>query len=205
MGSHQEPAGSQSEPAAGALAVETALRAHSHRLRKYITKNLPADVREQHDPQDVLQDVFFEAFRRAGSFPANDSTAGLYWLITVARNRLRHLIRLRRTAKRGGGWTNFGDPAAANDSLVALLEELAVYRRTPSKSAAAREFMVAMENALDRLPQDYALVIRLRHLEGESLKTIAARMQRSEGAVEMLCNRGLAALRAELRSISMYS
>jgi RNA polymerase sigma-70 factor (ECF subfamily) len=86
-----------------------------------------------------------------------------------------------------------------------MLEELAVYRRTPSRSAAGREFMAALEGALNRLPPDYADVIRLRHLEGKPWKAVAARLKKTEPSVNKLCSRGLAALRVELRSASLFA
>ena len=82
--------------------------------------------------------------------------------------------------------------------MVHLLEVLAAHSRTPSRSAAAHEAVEAVQRALSGLPEDYGEAIRLRYVEGLPVAQIATRMNRSEGSVHMLCNRGLQALRIAL-------
>jgi RNA polymerase sigma factor (sigma-70 family) len=185
--------------AAGALTA--ALRANGIRLREYISLHMPGDLREWLEPQDVVQDVFLDAFRRCNDYPAHDAEEGVRWLLTVARHRLIDLVRRRRAMKRGG---TDREHMGFDDSIVAMLGELAQYTRTPSRSAAAREFFAALGDALDRLPAHYAQVIRLRHLEGLSQKDAAMKMGKSEKAVEVMCRRGIAALRVEMRSASLF-
>jgi RNA polymerase sigma-70 factor (ECF subfamily) len=52
--------------------------------------------------------------------------------------------------------------------------------------------------ALERLPDDYRVVIILRHIEDLPYSEIAGRMKRSEGAVRMLWVRALAQLRNDV-------
>jgi RNA polymerase sigma-70 factor (ECF subfamily) len=54
---------------------------------------------------------------------------------------------------------------------------------------------VVLADALTQLPDDYREVLILRHLENLPHGEIAARMNRSPGAVRMLWVRALAALR----------
>jgi RNA polymerase sigma factor (sigma-70 family) len=180
--------------------LEAFLESHGKILLQYVNRLLPADVREWHDPLDVLQDVFLDAFCLASDFPFSDDGASVAWLKTVARRRIVDLTRQRQSLKRGGKG-NEGQ-ALRHRSVVALLEELAVYLRTPSKSAAAHEFRRALEDALADLPPDYAHVIRLRHIEGHSCKEAAQAMGRTEKALERLCARALEALRLTLGSVS---
>jgi RNA polymerase sigma-70 factor, ECF subfamily len=183
-------------------AVSQALRRHYGRLRDYVDKHLPPDLREWLEPQDVVQDVSVDAFRRRNDFPGHDAEEGVRWLLTVARHRLIDLVRQRRALKRAGTAPQLR--IGLDDSLVSMLEELGLYSRTPSRSAAEREFFVALEESLSRLQPDYAEVIRLRHVEGLSQKEAADRMGRTEKAVEALCARGLLALRLEMRSASLF-
>lgn len=108
-----------------------------------------------------------------------------------------------RTAKRAGKRIPT-EGASSNGSIVRLLAEMATYQRTPSKSAASHELMAALEGAIERLPLDQARAMRLRYLKGMNTKETAKIMRRSEGAISMLCNRGLKVLRLELRSASIY-
>ncbi len=60
--------------------LEASLKAHGDQLLKYVTRLLPADVRKCHDPLDVVQDVFLQAFCSAEDFPVSDRGAALRWL-----------------------------------------------------------------------------------------------------------------------------
>ena len=197
------PAGREVTPAGdNAAAFVAALRSHGRTVLDYVTRHIPDDLRGWLDPQDVLQETFFDAFRSSDSFPIGDPDAAARWLMTVARNRLVGHLRRRRAEKRGGGVAD--RRIGLGDSLEGMLHELGVYSRTPSRSAVARELFSAVDEALDQLPSDYAQVIRLRHIQGLSQKDTANRMGRSEKAIERLCSRGLAELRIKMRSASLF-
>jgi RNA polymerase sigma-70 factor, ECF subfamily len=189
--------------AGDASAMEALLVAHRSRLLEYISRHLPEDVRRVMGPEDVLQDVYFEAFRRLGTFTADGDSALDRWLATIARNKLIDLVRGHRAAKRGGGAT--ADVGQGGEhSIEVMLQDLAVYERTPSKSVLAHELIAAMQTALGRLAEDHREALRLRYMEQLSPADVAARMGRTERAVHMLCNRGLHALREHLRQMSFH-
>lgn len=173
-------------------------------LMRYISRKIPEDLRRTIEPQDILQDVYFEVFRNMASFKASEPGMALRWMLRIARNRLIDLVRLNNSAKRGGG--RYEDLAAGDtdEAVVKLLQDLSVYERTPSRSAAAHELLAAVQRCMNRLPADYREALRCRYLEGMAVNDIAARMNRSSGSVLMLCNRGLKALRLEMRSFSAY-
>jgi RNA polymerase sigma-70 factor (ECF subfamily) len=200
------PADELQHPSATPGRLEALLESHAGLLLSYIERHLPALLQPAHQPVDVLQDVYFEAFRRLGEFEPRGDDAAYRWLVTIARHRMCRLLRRHRALKRGGGrrpaqfWIPDDD-----DSTVDLLSQLATHRRSPSASAAAHELIGVVERALGGLSEDHREVVRLRHLEGLSVRETAARMGRTEGAAEMLCARALAALRKEMKSISMYA
>jgi RNA polymerase sigma-70 factor (ECF subfamily) len=175
------------------------------RVLAYIERHLPASVAALIQPVDVLQDVYIEAFRRIGSFTRHDETSVYRWLVTIARAQIAMLLRRHRTQKRGGGaGGGTVNVSQASDSLVLLLEDLAVTRHTPSRSAAGHELRAALEAALARLGRDYAQAIRLRYIEGLTAPEAAEKMGKSVAAVHMLCQRGLQAVRRDLRSASLF-
>jgi RNA polymerase sigma-70 factor (ECF subfamily) len=183
--------------------LEEILRALRPRVMAYVQRQMPDDLRRAFDPQDILQDTWHEAFMRMHQFKAGDPDAVYRWLATIAHNRLVHLIRMHRARKRGGDLRH--QEMSGDGSLGLLLEHLAVYRRTPSASAAGHELVSKVEQSLRRLPEDQGQAVRMRHLDGLDVSEAAARMGRSPGAFRMLCNRGLKALRVELRSVSLYA
>ena len=101
-------------------------------------------------------------------------------------------IRAQRAAKRSGGRVAVEEPTRSqDDSMIALIEMLAVHERTPSRSAASHEAVAAVQAGLEQLKDDYREVIRLRHIEGLPMAEVAERMGRSQGAAQMLARRAL--------------
>jgi RNA polymerase sigma-70 factor, ECF subfamily len=179
------------------------IHASRGRLIAYLGRQIPHDLRRLIEPEDIFQGVCFKASSHAHPVVAPDGTdEGLRWLMTIARNLLIDRVRELRTCKRGG--SRLSDDELRHGSMVVMLEELAVYRRTPSASAAAHEFLATLERTLSTLSADQQQAVRLRYIEGLSLIETAARMGRSEASVQKLSARGLAALRAQLLTASMY-
>ncbi len=192
--------------AADPLSLQLLFHAERAHLLEYVRRHLPGELAAVVDVQDVLQDTYINAFRRMGQFtPGGDSSSVFRWLVTIARHRIAELLRLHRTAKRGGR-RSAADLGAVDDddSLIQTLAQLAVYQRTPSRSAAAHEFLAALEQSLRRLPDRYRDAVNLRYIQGLTPGEIASKIGRSERAVHMLCNRGLKAVRMDLRSGSQF-
>jgi RNA polymerase sigma-70 factor (ECF subfamily) len=165
------------------------------RLLAYVQRKLPAALRSLVDPQDVLQDTCVEAFRRVNDFEPVGDDARYRWLVTIARNRVAALARNYRTRRRSQGLVQ----------LVELLKELAVYTRTPSRSAMSHELVVAVQQAIEALEPTYREAIRLRYIDGLSIDEIAGRMGRTKGSVNMLCNRAMKVLKERLDARALDS
>jgi RNA polymerase sigma-70 factor (ECF subfamily) len=183
------------------FAIELLLHSYHSRLLEYIEAKFPAGLRGILEPQDIVQDTWLRAVRAIRSFQPQGSDAFFRWLVTIARNLMTDQLRHAIAAKNAGSLA----PMDTTDSSVAqLLSELAVYNRTPSRSAINHELLQALNNALSRILPEQAEALRLRHLDGLSISEVAAQMKRSEGSVLMLCNRALKSLRWEMRSVSLY-
>ncbi len=180
-------------------ALEDLLAAHHGRLLAYINKHLPTQLRPFVDSADVVQDTFFEACRLITGFKPSGENATFRWLVTIARHRMIDLLRMHEARRNGNA-----NDRQSGDLLATMLSELAVYRRTPSRSAASHEFLAALEQAIQRLPPTHREILTLRHIDGLSTAEVAAQVQRSPEAVYWLCSRALEALRRDLRSVSNY-
>src|SRR5687768_15371511 len=86
--------------------LEVLLLLEEPALLTYISRRFPKELVGIVEPSDVLQDTYFDACRSAAGFVSQDQTSVHRWLVTIARNRLAHLLRVRRAAKRGGGAGN---------------------------------------------------------------------------------------------------
>ena len=173
-------------------AVQELLMLHHRQLVTAVEKQIPGDLRGLLSADDVCQEAYVSVFRQITSFQPHDEQAFERWLRTIADRKLVDLIRTERAAKRGGG--KRVDARCARDdtsSMIELLDILAVHERTPSRSAAHRELVRIVQDALDGLKEDYREVLQLRYIQSLSVAETAQQMGRSDGAVMMLCNRGL--------------
>ncbi|MCP4246448.1 MAG: sigma-70 family RNA polymerase sigma factor [bacterium] len=173
-------------------AIQQLLIAHHDHVASVIAAKVPADLRAVLSADDVCQDAYVAVFQQITSFQPHDDRAFRRWLLTIAERKLVDAIRTLRTAKRGGGrQVENVVPGARASSVVELLDMVAVHEHTPSRSAAHRELVGQVQNALLRLKADYRDALQLHYIECLSVAETAQRMGRSEGAVLMLCNRAL--------------
>lgn len=186
------------------IALSRLLFRHHERLVAEIARRLPADMRGSTSAEDIAQEAYVVAFQRIASFNPQDHHRFYPWLEAIARNRLMDAIKTQRAAKRGGGRVALNDEEGEDDEMVRLLESLAAHSRTPSRSAADHEAVAAVQRAFRELAKDYAEALRLRYVEALPVAQIAARMNRTHGAVHMLCHRGLEALRQALGDTSRF-
>jgi RNA polymerase sigma factor (sigma-70 family) len=195
-----DAAGGISAAAERQRVIQMLLVSEHGRLLGYIRKHFPESLSPLVEPMDVLHDTYFDAIPRLGAFGAGDGEAVFRLLATIARRRIAQLLRIRGRTKHGGRSKRLSQ----TDSVAAGLSELAMHRRTPSRSAARHEFMLALDQALEALPADLRTAVTLRYVEGLSPEEIAERMNRTIRAAHQLCYRGLQLVRRQLRSASLF-
>jgi RNA polymerase sigma-70 factor (ECF subfamily) len=132
-------------------------------------------VRNHHEAEDVTQQVFARLTDSLAHYEDRGAPF-LSWLVRLARNAAIDQLRSRRAI-----------PVAEP-----VLETHA------SEECTARDRRDSLRSALATLPEDQREIIVLRHLGGLAPAEIAARLGRSESAVNGLHHRGRRALRAEL-------
>lgn len=188
-------------PSASLLAAaEVAFGANRVEVINFARRGIPVDLRRVIDVEDVAQDVCLEFFRRCHEVDLGDAAHVRRLLLTITRHQLIDLVRAHRATKRGGRLVRVEELAdmPGAQPLVGLLEQLAVYERTPSQSAIAHELADRLQQSLAALPPDYASCLRMRHIEQRTVAETAGLMNRTEGAIQMLSARALNQLKAEL-------
>lgn len=138
-------------------------------------------LRDRTDAEDVTAEVFVKAFRAIDHYRPSRGPFWS-WLYRIAMNSVIDHVRASRPAVPLAAAADPEDPAADVEAMVVR------------RSEASRVW-----EAVDGLctTQRMALVLRLGH--DLPIAAIAGRMERSEGAVRQLINRGLSVVRAELR------
>lgn len=157
-------------------------------------------LRSRMDAADVVQITFMEAQRDLGSFRGHHIEELLGWLRHILRNNVssahqRHLTTQKRSAKREVS-------NSPTDSRPALTELAPSDVSSPSQRMMRDEAAVYLANCLEDIPDTQREALRLRYVEGCSLKEISAKMEKSEMAVAGLLKRGLQALRNQMISDS---
>lgn len=171
----------------------------------YLASRIPADLKGTLDADDIAQEAHVEVFRHIGDFENRGPGAFERWLRTIALRKLRDAIKMRRADRRGGGRVAVSPfPRHVEDSIVALLDLVAVPGQTPSRSAARHEAVAAVQSALSELPEDYRQAVWMVYIEGRSVASAAEHMGRTERAIHNLCYKAKDRLREHLGSDARF-
>lgn len=173
-------------------------------MREYIAKRIPAPLRSDIEPEDVLQEVWIAAFASRLSYRPTRPDALDRWLTGIVNHKLVDFLKTAAALKRGGHGRHRPPTHVRRRSLRGVFTRLLSPRRTPSGECRRREARHAVEVALVHLPADRQTALRMRYVDGESREEIARRMQKSEAAVSRLVLQGLQDLRRHLGSAARY-
>ena len=152
-----------------------------------IAARLSIDARWQRaiTPEDVMQVTYLEAFLRIQSLQDTTVQGFDAWLTRIAKNNLTDAIRSLQRDKRPevGKRLTSGPSGESSRTLLARLGE-----SKPSAATALgeREAIALMIEAVDKLPDTYASVVRALDLEERTVADYAEEVGRSTGAVHML-------------------
>jgi RNA polymerase sigma-70 factor, ECF subfamily len=142
-------------------------------------------LRERGDAEEVLQEVFVQAWTRADTYnSALGTPAG--WLIGIARNRA--IDRLRANAARLRAVERVAPPPAVS---------------TPETDASIGETQRDIRRALEALPPEQRILITHAYFEGLTQSELAEQFSLPLGTVKTRVRTGLIALRGLLaRSVT---
>jgi RNA polymerase sigma-70 factor (ECF subfamily) len=159
--------------------------------RLQISRHLQSKV----DAADLVQETFLKAHRSFDQFRGNTEAELAAWLRQILALNVANLLRqyLGTQARDIRLERQIADELERSSCVWGL--GLVAPHSSPSQSATRREEAVLLADALGKLPDDYAEVIVLRHLEGLTFPDVARRMSRTVDSVEKLWIRALDRLR----------
>jgi RNA polymerase sigma-70 factor, ECF subfamily len=145
------------------------------------------------DAADGTQEVFLKAFRGIGGFRQGSSLKT--WLYRIAiREALNHKRWFKRHLQK-----NVSIDAEPEEGHSAIeIEDLGA---TPFDRLAAHEIQLAVQQALQEIPQVFRGAVILRDLEGLSYEEIAEVLECSVGTVKSRILRGRRALKELLEPL----
>ena len=156
-------------------------------------------IRGRLDPNDVVQVTFLEASRDFPSFRGDSIDSLLAWLRNILRNNVQtahqeHLLTQKRSARME---RNISVRSSSDNSSIGIDGLIPSEASTPSQRLMKSEAAAELAAMLETLPETQRQAIRLRYLEGCSVRDIAEVMAKTEMAVAGLLKRGLQTLRGQ--------
>jgi RNA polymerase sigma-70 factor (ECF subfamily) len=172
--------------------------AETYRAYLLLIANQELDTRLQGKvgASDVVQETLLQVQQKFGQFRGGNETELLAWLRQILRNeiidaRRRYLDADKRRIDR--------ELALATEDRSGDAQ-LPAHDLSPRAELIGREEGEALARALERLPEEYRQVIRLRSFDRLSFAEVGEQMNRSEAAAGKLWARAIERLQQELES-----
>jgi RNA polymerase sigma-70 factor (ECF subfamily) len=172
---------------------QQAFRILVEKYQRKILRLLSRMVRDPHEIEDIAQEAFIKAYRALPQFRGD---AAFYtWLYRIAINTAKNYL-----SSRGRKMQTVSDQAINEDDepderLVA--QDIS----NPETELLSKQVAIAINQAVDALPQELREAITLREIEGMSYEEIADSMACPIGTVRSRIFRAREAISAKLRPI----
>jgi len=147
---------------------------------------------ESEAAKDLVQETFLNAYRGFKNFRGDAQVST--WLYTIAS---RACMRMRRKRK--------GEPdrELSLDEFIPSSEgefrlQIPVDGLSPEEALENKELRLALDEAINKLPRKYKMVLVLRDMEGLSAKEVGTVMGLNERAVKSRLHRARLFVRREL-------
>lgn len=161
-------------------ALETLMKRHAS-LYGYLVREL----RDAHEAEDLLQEVFLRAWRSRKKFLGGSSVR--VWIYAIARNLVIDHVRRRVPV-----------PAPELTLIKTGSEESSSTADEPERSMMRKELASAIEEAILRLPEELRETFCLVRFDGMRYRDAAEVLGVTEAAVKMRMLRAMRQLRESL-------
>lgn len=177
-------------------AINQLCRIYGERVRRIIRLRIDRKLRPKIDSVDVVQDALVLALAGLKNFTYRNEGDFLRWLSRIAENKLHDVLDKFYADKRDIRREIPFKKEVMNTDGGSFGVVGPLQTTTPSVLLSRKEQLDRLERAIDNLKPAYQEVIFLSRIERLSHDEIAARLDKSKGAVAMLLSRALVALTA---------
>jgi RNA polymerase sigma-70 factor (ECF subfamily) len=161
--------------------------------------DLPSAIRAKVAASDIVQETACDVHQAFSGFTGSTPDEFLGWLRAILQHNVIDAVRrfegsLMRDVRREA-------PLRSGDELPIMQRGFhgpTAYGRPVEKSAIRREDASAIAAAVERLPDDYRVVLQLRYWDGLTFQQIGDRVGRSAEAVRKVWYRAVQRLQADL-------
>jgi RNA polymerase sigma factor (sigma-70 family) len=158
---------------------------HAAELKTGLDGAIPREWQSMLSVEDVLQQAFMHVFLNISKFKSMGTGSFSAWVGTIAKNTLAEAVRALRAQKRGGSRKRVSE-VDNDESYSMLFDQIAASNVTPSWCAAKQEACLALQEAIEQLPELSRKVVIMYDIEGRPAEEVASALGRSLGAMYMI-------------------
>lgn len=151
-------------------------------------------VRDPAEQEDIAQEAFIKAYRALPNF--RGESAFYTWLYRIAVNTAKNYL-----ASQGRRPRTVGDMSSDEEGESFDVEDVVEDNNTPDAVLHSRQVAEAVNQAIERLPEDLRMAVTLREIEGLSYEEIAQAMDCPIGTVRSRIFRAREAIAQALRPL----
>jgi RNA polymerase sigma-70 factor (ECF subfamily) len=172
--------------------VPTSQRLEAYRNYLRLLARLELDPRlvGKLDPSDLVQETLLKAHQALAQFQWKSEAELAGWLRTILANTLTDTVRRFQS-----GYRDIDLERSIHESSARLESLLSQPESDPLDLVIRQEQLLALGNALAKLPEEQRTALEMKHLHGLTVADIALRLDRTRAAVAGLLRRGLEQLR----------
>ena len=131
--------------------------------------------------EDIVQDTFFDAYRRPGPLSSADERGAASWLRAIARNKfLKHCRASRRT------------PVPLSDEALEQYE--AAWTEQFLRDGEGFDYLEALRGCVDKLPAKQRRAVDMQYAQDEGRGAIAEALEMTADGIKSLMRRIRSAL-----------
>jgi RNA polymerase sigma-70 factor, ECF subfamily len=170
------------------FAIRALIQRHNQRLYR-IARGI---LRDDAEAEDAMQEGYLKAFSHLDDFEGNAAIGT--WLCRIVMNEALSRLRQRRPTVE---WNSMEDAGMLSAEVIRFSTET---RPDPERAAAQRQIRGLLEQAIDRLPDDFRIVLIARVVEEMSVQETATMLGIRPETVKTRLHRARLALRRTIEA-----